>query len=133
MTDHNEHLETGYGPASPPGDNLCNDFVQETAASFARLAEGRGDRVQRIPGVITMTDASLPLPFWNRAVLEQPVVDVGSLLDRLGAFYGSSGAPPFLLDSAWPLPDLRPHGFTLMGHPPIMVRPASAALPAAPP
>ena len=33
-------------------------------------------------------------------------------------------ATPFLLDSAWPTPDLGPIGFAPMGHPPLMVRPA---------
>ena len=125
-------LESGYGPAAPPGDNLTNDFVQETAASFRALATARGDRERRITGIVAMTDAGLPLPFWNRAVLEQPVDDVGALLAHLRGFYGSAG-PPYLLDSGWPLPDLRAYGFVLMGHPPIMVRPAGLALPAAPP
>ncbi len=127
-----EPLETGYGPSAPPGDNLTNDFVQETAASYLALAVARGDRRTRVDGVVTMTDAAIPLPFWNRAVLEQPCDDVGPLVATLREFYGPAG-PPFLLDSSWPLPDLRPHGFMLMGHPPIMLRPAAVAVPAAPP
>jgi hypothetical protein len=127
-----EPLESGYGPAASAGDNLCNDFVQETAASFAALADARGDRVRRIAGVVTMTDAALPLPFWNRAVLEQPVTDSEALLNHLRDFYGS-GDTLFLLDSAWPTPDLRTYGFTLMGHPPMMVRPVGVVLPPAPP
>jgi len=55
---------------------------------------------------------------------------VPALLATLRDFFGTEGAP-FLLDSAWPLPDLRPHGFMLMGHPPMMLRPPSV-LPAAP-
>jgi hypothetical protein len=52
-------------------------------------------------------------------------------VSRLRAFY-DAGEGPFLVDSAWPTPDLRPHGFMLMGHPPLMVRAANTPLPAAP-
>jgi hypothetical protein len=128
-----ETLETGYGPGTPPGDNLCNDFQQETARSFVELARARGDRFERIEGALTMTDASTPLPFHNRAVLEQPIADVDRTVKLLREFYEAAGEGPFLFDSAWPTPDLRDHGFMLMGHPPLMVRPAGRPLPDAPP
>ena len=54
-------------------------------------------------------------------------------LDHSSApFYDDRPATPFLLDSAWPTPDLRAHGFALMGHPPLMVRPPGIPLPAPP-
>lgn len=120
---------TGYGPANPPGDNLLNDFVQENAASYATFGRARGDRVERIDDVATLVDAGSPLPFSNRAVLERPVDDVRAVLDHVRPFYDGSSDAPFLLDSAWPTPDLSPVGFQLMGHPPLMVRPAGAPLP----
>jgi GNAT superfamily N-acetyltransferase len=132
MTD-NEPLASGYGPDTPPGDTLWNDFQQETARSFAELGRARGDRVERIAGELTMTDASTPLPFHNRAVLECPIDDVARTVEQLRGFYGAAGEGPFLFDSAWPTPDLRSHGFTLMGHPPLMARPAGQPLPESPP
>jgi hypothetical protein len=132
MTDE-APLETGYGPASPPGDNIGNDFQQETARSFTDLGRARGDRVARIDGLLTLVDASSPLPFANRAVLEQPITDAEHVVAELRAFYAAGGVGPYLFDSAWPTPDLRPYGFTLMGHPPLMVRAPGAPLPAAPP
>jgi hypothetical protein len=126
-------LETGYGPSSAPGDNLVNDFVQESAESYAAFGRARGDRVERIDGVATMVDAGSPLPFINRVVLEQPVDDATFLVDRVGAFYDAGLPTPFLLDSTWPTPDLGAAGFTLMGHPPLMVRPPGAQYPAPPP
>ena len=40
MTGHDgTRLETGYGPTRPRGDNLLNDFVQESAASYAAFGE----------------------------------------------------------------------------------------------
>ena len=124
-----EPLETGWGPAAAPGDSLWNDFQQETARSFAELGRARGDRVERIAAELTMTDASTPLPFHNRAVLEQPIVDTERTVEQLQSFYGAAGEGPFLLDSAWPPPDLRGHGFMLMGHPPLMMRAADQPLP----
>src|SRR3954469_4666264 len=126
-------LETGYGPDAPPGDNLVNDFQQETARSFVGLGNARGDRVERIEGSVTMTDANSPLPFSNRAVLEQPVDDFDDLARTLRSFYDAGSGGPFLFDSAWPTPDLRAHGFQLMGHPPLMVRQPNTPLPEAPP
>jgi hypothetical protein len=127
-----EAFETGYGPTTASGDNLTNDFQQEMARSYLALAIARGDRNARRSGVVTMSDAELPLPFWNRAALEQPISRADQIVPALRDFYGREG-PPFLLDSAWPTPDLRPHGFTLMGHPPLMIRPPRVALPPAPP
>ena len=69
MTNDQNELETGYGPNVVAGDNICNDFVQDSARSFAAFAKARGDRVARIDGVVTMTDAGSPLPFFNRAIL----------------------------------------------------------------
>jgi len=123
-----EDLATGYGPTSPPGDNLLNDFVQENAASFAGFGRARGDRVARIDDVATLVDAGSPLPFSNRAVLERPVGDVRAVLDHVRPFYDGASEVPFLLDSAWPTPDLGPVGFQLMGHPPLMLRPGGIPL-----
>src|SRR6478609_8997985 len=116
-------LETGYGPRSPRADHLLNDFVQECAESFRAFGVARGDRVERVEGVASLIDAGSPLPFSNRAVLEAPIDDTRTVLDHVRPFYDAGPPTPFLLDSAWPTPDLGPIGFTLMGHPPLMVRP----------
>ena len=126
----NSPLEDGYGARTPLADNLLNDFVQEGAASFATFAAARGDRQERVDGVGTFTDAQSPLPFFNRAILERPITAPRVLLDALRGFYGAVESDgPFLLDSSWPTPDLSAHGFTLMGHPPLMWRPPNTPLP----
>ncbi len=132
MTDRSP-LETGAGSASPPGDNLLDDFVRESAESYAAFGRARGDRVERIDGVATMVDAGSPLPFVNRVVLERPVDDHGPLLARIRAFYDEGPPTPFLLDSAWPTPDLSTSGFTRLGHPPLMMRPHGDPFPPPPP
>jgi hypothetical protein len=131
MTEESE-LETGYGSTSPGGDNLLNDFVQESAASYAAFGAARGDRLGRVEGVVTLIDAGSPLPFINRAVLERPIDDLKTVLAHIRPFYDAGPATPFLLDSAWPTPDLSPLGFTPMGHPPLMVRPAGEPFPPGP-
>ena len=40
-----EPLESGYGPATPPGDNFCNDYTQGLAEAFSTLARARADSV----------------------------------------------------------------------------------------
>jgi GNAT superfamily N-acetyltransferase len=126
-------LETGYGRSSPGGDNRLNDFVQESAASYAAFGTARGDRTARVESVVTMVDAGSPLPFINRAVLERPIDDARTIHDHIRPFYDAGPDTPFLLDSAWPTPDLGSLGFTPMGHPPLMVRPAGAPFPPSPP
>lgn len=124
-------LETGYGPATHAGDNLLNDFVRGTARSFAAFAEAAGSRTAT-PAGLTLTDARSPLPFSNRATVERPVNDAPALVEHLRSFYEAPGGP-YLVDSAWPTPDLSSFGFAKMGHPPLMVRPAGVAVPAPPP
>src|SRR3954462_5165920 len=106
-------LSTGYGPSQVRGDNLLNDFVQEGAASFAALGRARGDRVARTDERATMIDAGSPLAFSNRAILEQPIGETGVVEQNIRPFYDTGSESPFLLDSAWPTPDLEPLGFTL--------------------
>lgn len=101
-------LETGNGPSSPGGDNLPNDFVQESAASHAGFGAARGDRIGRVDGIVTLVDAGSPLPFINRAIVEAPIDDVRTVLDHIRPFYDDGPRTPFLLDSAWPTPDLTP-------------------------
>jgi hypothetical protein len=129
MADENEELETGYGAAAPAGDNLVNDFQRETAASYLELARARADRIDTSNPTLSLTDAVSQLPFWNRAVLLEPIVEAEPTATMLRAFYGGRDAGPYLFDSAWPTPDFRPHNCMLMGHPPLMLRPQGTPLP----
>jgi Acetyltransferase (GNAT) domain len=133
MADEEASLESGYGPATPSGDNLVNDFQQETAASYLELARARGDRLDDSGASLALTDASTPLPFWNRAVLREPITEAEPTATTIRSFYGARGEGPYLFDSAWPTPDFRAYGCILMGHPPLMLRAADAPLPAPPP
>ena len=56
----------------------------------------------------------------NPVVLVQPLTRPEETLRDIGTLF--SPQAPYLLISAWPTPDLRPHGLALIGHPPLMVR-----------
>ena len=43
--DTDEELESGYGPTTPDGDNLLNDFARGESTAFAQWGRARGDRV----------------------------------------------------------------------------------------
>src|SRR5690348_1364394 len=79
-------------------------------------------------------DAEAPSPFLNSATLARPLAAdrAGELVARLRAFYASGHGGPWMLWSAWPAPDLRAHGLHLIGHPPLMVRPAGPISPPPP-
>jgi GNAT superfamily N-acetyltransferase len=120
-----EVLETGYGPATPRGDNLCNDYAQGMADGFGALAGARGERVDE-DDVATLTDGASGSLFGNVTVPRRPLRDDEwrALAERMVAFYGGRPGGGFMMMSAWPAPSPRTFGFGLVGHPPLMVRPA---------
>lgn len=56
----------------------------------------------------------------NPVVLTAPLTHAEEILGEIGSLLPPR--VPYLLISAWPTPDLRPHGLALLGHPPLMVR-----------
>lgn len=124
-----EHLTTGWEPDVAAEDTLVRQAVlvhaswSTTVAAAAgrpwrtgpRWAGGRiGDR-----GALT-----------NPVVLMRPLTEPGEVLAEVEDLFPRR--VPYLLVSAWPTPDLRPHGLGLVGHPPLMAR-LPAPGPAAPP
>lgn len=122
-TDQDE-LETGYGRGTPPGDNLCNDFVQGMANAYGALAEARGDR-REDDDLGMLADSGTGSLFGNAVVLRRPVEasEWPEVAARLHGFFAGRPGGDFLIFSAWPTPDLRPLDFGRVGHPPLMVRP----------
>jgi hypothetical protein len=123
-----EVLETGYGDGAPSGDNILNDFARGESEGFAALARARGDRVEELPEfAITLVDGASPTPFGNTAVLRAPLTAEQwvALTGRMHAFYDGNPGGPYMVMSAWPTPDLKPLGFGLVGHPPLMLRPVA--------
>ena len=130
-----ETLETGYGPGAPPGDTLANDFVQESAASFAGFARARGDRVRADRGC----------GHDERRRIAPAVPEPGRRSSSRSASSNRFLAEPARLLRRRPAgrrscstrrgrhPTSGRTTSSLMGHPPLMVRPPELELPPAPP
>lgn len=118
-------LEDGCSAVTPAGDNVLHDTGLLMAAAYAGLGRTAGGHVVDDPelGVYAM-DLHSPSLFGNQAHLTRPIRDheVPALVGALRAAYQPGGGS-YLVFSSWPTPDLRPHGFTLAGHPPLMLRP----------
>src|SRR4051794_25690801 len=118
-----EHLTHGWEADTPANDSLVRMFLEGTAARGETLAPVAGGRAERRDGV-AMADLESPIFFDNAAVLLAPseYLDKDAVVAALRDFY-----PPergVILFSAFPTWDLAEAGFALMGHPPLMVRPA---------
>ena len=120
-----ERLETGYGPGTPPGDNLCNDYAQNLAVAYSSLAQARGDRVETHDELaLLFVDRGSPSEFGNVVVARRPLSggEWHRAAERLHAFYSEQDGGPFLVFSAWTTPDLTGLDFGRIGHPPLMLR-----------
>jgi hypothetical protein len=64
----------------------------------------------------------------NAATLLRPLPfgQAGQTLDQVEGVFDGRGSGEAYLWSAWPTPDLRPRGWVLEGHPPLLLRPPGA-------
>lgn len=126
-----EHLTHGWEPELDDGDSLLRRYVMATAERAALLARAAGGRVERTDAM-ALADPDSAVFFDNAAVLVQPpaYIDLRAALESTLAFYPADRH--FVLMSAWPTEDLSPYGLELMGHPPLMYRPAGGAAPPVP-
>jgi hypothetical protein len=127
MSGDERPLETGWLADTPVEDTLLRRFVCNQAELVAELAASVGGRVERHDDVV-LGDAGNPVSFYNGATLLRPLSGPDDpVLDRIAAFFASgSAARPWSVLSAWPTPDLTARGWTLMGHPAFVARPAGA-------
>jgi GNAT superfamily N-acetyltransferase len=104
------------------------------AAMWEYAPRVMGQRWQRWEDVWA-ADPNSRSPIPNSAtIIRLPGAErIAELIDRLRRFYGEVPGAPFVLWSAWRLPDLTPLGFESLGRPPLMVRLPGHSLPAAPP
>lgn len=125
-------LTTGWEPGLADADSLCLSWVRHFADQCAAFAAAAGGTVVRDERYL-LADLGRPASFLNAAVLLAPPADLPALLDEIEAASAATGRELFLW-SLWPTPDLRPRGWALEGHPPLLVRPPLSVLPApAPP
>ena len=127
--DTNEQpLTTGWEADVPVDDTLVRRYLFHWAAYCDAYAAAAG-------GATTRTDAwaaadlRRPSGYFNSATLLQPPgEDLDEQLDEIDSFF-EPGAGEVLLWSIWPTPDLRPRGWQLVGHPPLLVRPPASVQP----
>lgn len=116
---------TGWEHDLPDDDSLLRQWVLSNLTRYRTL-------VERVRGQIDVWDSAAlfdtqsPVVFDNAAVLRRPntAKELDELIDTAHIFF--SEERPWLLLSAWPLPNLRRAGLQLMGHPPFMMRPPGA-------
>jgi ribosomal protein S18 acetylase RimI-like enzyme len=130
-------LETGWLPSTPIGDTYLRRFLLNWQGMCAATAVSLGGISDAIPGA-HLADAQRPAPFANCATLTQPLAaeTAEATLSEIAAFYeldDPTRDSEVLLSSAWPTGDLRPFGWSLMGHPPLLLLPSGATPPPSPP
>jgi hypothetical protein len=126
-----EHLTDGWEPATPHADSLCRTFVYHWAEQNLAFAAAAGGIVARTDRFV-VADHRHETGFFNAVVLLAPPRDWDALLDELDP-YLAGGTGDLMLWSLWPTPDLRGRGWSLMGHPPLLLRPPADAAPVPPP
>lgn len=136
MTADETPLATGWEPTTPVGDTLVRRFLFNWAAAVEAPATALGGRVLRRDEVVA-ADLGRPAGFFNAAILLRPLTgETGDgVLGALADFYGFADGRRLgavALFSVWPTPDLRPFGWTLMGHPPLHLLPAGQPMPPPP-
>jgi GNAT superfamily N-acetyltransferase len=121
-------LPDGWGEDTPRGDSLIRAYAEAWADLAEILGRAGGHRTVRSNDFVAF-DSGAPFPFVNAAVLLRPVHDPDDpVLDEITAFFATdAGDTPFLVWSATPTPSLTARGWNLMGHPPLMLRPAGPA------
>jgi GNAT superfamily N-acetyltransferase len=120
-----EWLEDGWSASTTLDDTLLRQSVHALASATADPAMAMGARHRRDDDVV-MTDLGRPAGYWNAATVLRPLGAQGwaNLLERIDRF-AADGDQARRFD-LWS-PDLRPAGWRLSGHVPLMWRPPGFA------
>ncbi len=122
------NLRAGWEPDTAVEDSLLRRFLVNWTASIEAHGLPLGGRMLRRDDLAAV-DLGRPSFGGNVATLTAPLFPEGveEVTAALDEFYGFSrgvySGTAFLF-SAWPTPDLRNHGWKLLGYEPLMLRPA---------
>lgn len=129
-------LRAGWEPDTPITDSLLRRFLVNWTQSIESYGLPLGGRQLRRDDLAAV-DIGRPGVGANVVTLLAPLFseDVNEVMMTLDAFYRftnkeTSGA--VFLFSAWPTPDLRPYGWSLVEYQPLMLRPIGGTAPMAP-
>lgn len=131
------HLRAGWEADTPITDSLLRQFLVNWTLAIEAQGKPFNARTLRRDDLAAV-DVGRPSVGANVATLLAPLYseDVDEVVATLDDFYrfarGEETGAVYLF-SPWPSPDLRPHGWTLVDHQPLMLRPAGGALPPSPP
>jgi hypothetical protein len=128
-----EHLPDAWDATLPRGDNLIKDYVHGYAdlmEAMATALDWPSVRTERFVAV----DATTSFPFQNCVVPLRPfgTDEVDDVIGEAESFFRARDGGPFLLWGGFSIPDLSDRGWSLMGHPPLMLRPAGGEAPPLP-
>jgi len=128
-----ERFADGWGGDSPRDDSLLRAYAEAYADLTEDLGTAGGWRTRRTPEWVAM-DSNVPFSFANVAVLLRPVHEPDDpVIDEIQEFFAPDNErTPFLVWSATPTPSFHERGWTLMGHPPLMLRGVAPAEPPRP-
>jgi hypothetical protein len=123
-------LEDGWLPSTRDDDTMLRQYVLAFADRVEHDAVAMGQQVIRSE-LAVMADTGIPFALANSVALVRPLraEEWPELVDAATRLYEPK---PFTIWSAWPTPDLRPHGLRLGGHPPFMIRPTGPSSTAGP-
>jgi GNAT superfamily N-acetyltransferase len=126
-----EALEDGWGRDTPEHDSLLRGFVTGFAHLIAAIGGATGSRLLEDDDVVAV-DSGTGFFLANGAVLRHPIrdADLPGVIERLHQFFADGPGVQWMLLSAWPTPPIERMG--LIGHPPLMLRPAGGEAPPIP-
>ena len=117
-------LETGWLPTTPVDDNVLRQFIHSQAVVNQITATAAGGSTHSDDDVF-LADTGGPIPYLNQALLTRPLTGPGDpVLGTVESFFAdafSTGRSMTLL-SLWPTPDITPEGWSLVGHPAMVLR-----------
>jgi hypothetical protein len=130
------NLRVGWEPDTPSSDSILRAFM----TNWIKLAEvenrshaGRS----LVRDELVAFDLGRPGGFTNIVFFQTPTFpdrfdEVAAALDDFFSFTKGGPTGEVVIFSPWITPDLRPYGWNLMGHPPLMLRAAGGELPPLP-
>jgi hypothetical protein len=130
-------LTAGWEPETPVMDSLQRRFIANWTLALEAHGIPLGGRTLRRDDLAAV-DLGRPAEIANVATLLAPLFSEGvdelvSALDDFYRFSAGETSGSVHLFSAWPTPDLRPHGWSIAGYGPLMLRSVGGEMPSPPP
>src|SRR3954454_19072618 len=122
------NLRAGWEPDTPSSDSILRAFLTNWSNLAAREIATHGGQ-SLIRDDFVAFDVGHPagynnIVFFLVPIFPEGIEEVVTVLDDFFGFNGGDQTGEVYIFSPWLTPDLRPAGWNLMSHPPIMLRAA---------